>query len=86
MPRTGQSMMFSYGSGTSFLVTAVSVSNKNVFPTAFNQEEATKFSEVRALLADAMTRIIQRDPNTNNILGSIAEGRGTLNELTKTYS
>jgi hypothetical protein len=83
MPRNSQSLMFSYGAGTSFLQTSVSISNSGVFPVAFNQEEATKFTEVRALLAETMTRIIQREPNTNAILGTIAEGRGKLSELSK---
>ena len=86
MPRNSQSLMFSYGAGTSYLQTAVSISNSSVFPVAFNQEEATKFSEVRGLLAETMTRIIQREPNTNAVLKTIAEGRGILSELTKNMS
>jgi hypothetical protein len=78
-------MIFNYGSGASYLATAISVTNTSVFPVAFTEEEASKFGEVRALLAETMTRIVQRDPNTNMVLGRIAEGRGKLKELAKTF-
>ncbi len=86
MPRNGQSMIFSYGAGASYLQTSVSITNTRVFPVAFTQEEATKFGDVRALLAETLTRIVQRDPNTNAILGGIAEGRGMLNDIAKEMS
>lgn len=86
MPRNGQSMMFNYGAGASYLQTAVSVTNTSVFPIAFTQEEATQFTEVRALLAETLTRIVQRDPNTNAVLGIIADGRGRLNDIAKNMS
>ena len=79
-------MIFNYGAGASYLVTAVSVSNTNIFPVAFTQEEETRFTQVRALLAETMTRIIQRDPDTNVVLGRIAEGRGMIKEIMKNMS
>jgi hypothetical protein len=76
-------MLFTYGAGALYIQTAVSVANTSVFPVAFTQEEATKFGDVRGILAETLTRIIQREPNTNAVLGLIAEGRGKLSEIAK---
>ena len=86
MPRNGQSMLFTRGAGASYIQTTVSITNTSIFPTAFSQEEATKFGEVRSLLAQTLTRIIQRDPNTNAVLTHIADGRGKLNDILKDMS
>lgn len=76
-------MMFNYGAGASYLTTTIPASNFSIFPVAASEDESLRFTEVRAMLAQTVTRIIQRDPNTNGILGTIAEGRGILHELAK---
>ncbi len=86
MPRNSQNMVWGYGSGTNYLGIVIPVSNTSVFPTAFDEEEATKFSEVRALLAETVTRIVQRDPNTNGVLAGIATGRNILHDLSQKYT
>lgn len=86
MPRNGQTMMFNYGGGPSYLMTTIPVSNYNIFPVAFSTEEDSKLSHVRALLAESVTQIIRREPNTNSILANIAEGRGIIQELSKTLN
>ena len=83
MPRNGQSMLFTRGAGASYIQTTVSITNTSIFPTAFSQEEATKFGEVRSLLAQTLTRIIQRDHDTTAVLTHIADGRGKLNDILK---
>ena len=85
MPRTSQSMLSGGNNGTSYLYRASAVSNTNVFPVAINDEEATKFSQVRALLAETLTRIIQREKNSNLVLSNIAQGRNILHDLTKEF-
>lgn len=83
MPRTSQSMLSS-GSGGSFLQMGIAISNTNIFPVSMNADEATKFSEVRGILAETMTRIIRREQNTNAVLAGIAQGRNLLREIKDT--
>ena len=68
-------------SATYYLQTAVSVNKPNIVPVLASAEEITKFTEVRNIIAETMSRIIRRDPDTNGILGGIAQGRGLLAEL-----
>ena len=81
MPRNSQPMLFRYGAGASYLQNAIPVTNTSVFPIATTEEEETKFSEVRSLLTESMSRVIRREPNTNSILALIASGRTILKEL-----
>ncbi len=81
MPRYGASMLLGSISATYYLQTAVSVNSPSIIPVLASAEEITKFTEVRNIIAETMSRIIRRDQDTNGILGGIAQGRGLLAEL-----
>jgi hypothetical protein len=85
-PRNSQNMLYNHRGGASYLPNAVSVTNTAVFPIAYTEDEATKFTEVRGLLCESMARVIRRDQNTNGILALIAEGRTILKELKNSMS
>jgi hypothetical protein len=67
--------------GTTLLGVGVSASNSRVFPIASTGEEQLIFTELRQTVSEIMARIIQRDPDTNSILASVAQGRQALREL-----
>jgi hypothetical protein len=81
MPRNGASMLFGSGGGTFLIQQSYSINNSQFAPVVGSSEEITKFSEVRSLIAETMSRIIRRDEDTNGILGTIAIGRSKLAEL-----
>jgi hypothetical protein len=74
-------MMFGSGSGTSLLQLSVSVNNSSIVPVMGSSEEITKLAEVRSFIAETMSRIVRRDPDTNSVLANIAIGRSKLAEL-----
>jgi hypothetical protein len=78
-------MLSGGNNATAYLYRSASVSNTNVFPVAINDEESTKFTQVRALLAETLTRIIQREKDTNVVLTNIAQGRIILHDLQKSF-
>jgi hypothetical protein len=81
MPRTGPSIITGYkntGAGMSYLT------NKNFLSPSMSVNAGyPDLSPIRALIAETMTRIVRRDPNTNDVLGGIAKGRGLLRDATK---
>ncbi len=82
MPRSGASMLYGSASASQLLWTETSATNSGgVIQVAYTPDEVTKFSELRSIIANTMSRIIQRDPDTNSVLASIAIGRSKLAEM-----
>ena len=80
MPRTGASFLLN-SSGSSFLARSLPVSTNNIVPISNSADEILKFSEIRVAISDVMSRIIRRDPDTNSVLATIAQGREALRNV-----
>lgn len=82
MPRSGASFLYGSSSASRYLWTETSVTKSGgVIAVAYTPDELTNFSELRSIIAGTMTRIIQRDPDTNSVLAGIAVGRSKLAEM-----
>lgn len=77
MPRTGASFLLN-SSGSSYLAKALPISTNNIIPVSNSNKEVLLFSDIRVAISDVMSRIIRRDPDTNSILATIAQGRNAL--------
>ena len=81
MPRTGPSIVTGYkntGSGMMYLTSKNYISQSMVMNSGLPD-----LSPIRAIIAETMTRIVRRDPNTNGVLAGIATGRVLLKESIK---
>ncbi len=80
MPRTGASFLLN-SVGSSYLAKALPLSTNNIVPVSNSGEELLKFTDIRIAISDVMARIIRRDPDTNSILATIAQGREALSNV-----
>ena len=80
MPRTGASFLLN-SVGSSYLAKTLPISTNNIIPISNSTDELLSFSEIRVAVSDVMSRIIRRDPDTNSILATIAQGREALRNV-----
>jgi hypothetical protein len=85
MPRGGSSFLSGSQSSTSFLPIAISISNTNIYPVQQSGGETLMFTQLRQAIAETMSRIIRRDPDVNGVLGTIAQSRLLLKEITRNF-